>query len=92
MDTPKAGEESRAHGASNCHVFQVRNKDSSKVQPWRAWLPDPKDAIVCSEKPGSGWKPDLKNKSAEPWVNWIKSAGVPGAADIFPCEKDHLRE
>ena len=66
MNTPKEGEKARDHGASNSYVLQVRNKDPSKVQLWRAWLPKLKDAIPCTEKPYIGWKRDLKHKSAEP--------------------------
>ena len=72
---------------ANGHVLQVRNEDPSKVQPWRAWLPKLKDAIPCTEKPCIDWKTDLKHESAEPWVDWIKSAGYSGITDIVPSRK-----
>ena len=92
MNTPKEGEKARDHGASNGCVLQVRNEDPSKVQPWRAWLPKLKDAIPCTEKPCIDWKPDLKHESAEPWADWMKSAGLPGAENIVLCEKGPKNE
>jgi len=64
--------------ASKKEVAQVPNEDKAKVQPWREWLPK-EEQTPCPEKPWIGWKPDPKNESAKPWIDWVKTAGIVGA-------------